>query len=63
MLVRELTARTFQTFPDIAIDSIHFIEASMNMRERQKQALEPEVKKLGASISWGDDLTGVPECE
>lgn len=35
----------------------------MNMRELQKQALEAKAKEMGASMTWSDELGGVPECE
>lgn len=34
----------------------------MNMRKLQEKALEEQSQKMGATLSWSDDLSSVSEC-
>lgn len=55
--------KTFQSFPQINIKSIHLVENSMNMRTLQKDKLSPRAQKLGAELHWEDDVDLIPKCK
>ena len=44
------------------IESVHLVEASMNMRDVQKEKLAGRVESMGAKLHWENHIDTVEEC-
>jgi hypothetical protein len=56
--------QTFATFPGIsaAVKSVHLVENSVKMQQRQEEKLRPRIEDSGIDLLWNDKIDDIPDC-